>query len=78
MTVKPLAKENKIELNCLFELDKRETKAYFAGVDLRKDLGEESKAIILINEGNVLGYAKYKDGKILNFLPKIHRGEVIL
>ena len=72
------AKENKVELNCLFELDKREAKAYFAGVDLRKDLGEESKALILINEGNVLGYAKYKDGKILNFLPKIHRGEVIL
>jgi NOL1/NOP2/fmu family ribosome biogenesis protein len=72
------AKENGVKLPCLFELDKKETKAYFAGVDLKKDLGEETKTFILIHKNDVLGYAKYKEGKILNYLPKIYRGEVIL
>ncbi len=72
------ARENKVKLNCLVELDEKETRAYFAGVDLKKDLGEESKTLILIHKTDVLGYAKYKEGKILNYLPKIHRGEVIL
>jgi NOL1/NOP2/fmu family ribosome biogenesis protein len=72
------ARENKAKLNCLLELEEKEAKAYFAGVDLRKDLGEETKTLILTHKNQVLGYAKYKEGKILNYLPKIHRGEAIL
>ncbi len=72
------AKENKVKLNCLLELDKSEVKSYFKGVDIEKNLGEEPKTLILIYKDDVLGYAKYKEGKLLNYLPKIHRGEVIL
>ena len=72
------AKENKVKLSCFLELEESEVKYYFKGVDLSKDLGEESKTLILTYKHNVLGYAKYKEGKILNYLPKIHRGEVIL
>jgi len=72
------AVENKVKLSCFLELNESETRFYFKGVDIKKDLGEESKTIILTYKGNVLGYAKYKDGKILNYLPKTHRGEVIL
>ncbi len=59
-------------------LTKAETRAYFAGVDLKKDLGEEARLVILTYENDVLGCAAYKEGKILNFLSKTHRGEVIL
>jgi NOL1/NOP2/fmu family ribosome biogenesis protein len=72
------AKENNVKLDCLLELEEIEAKSYFKGVDLRKDLGEEPKTLILTYKDNVLGYAKYKEGKILNYLPKIHRGEAIL
>ncbi|MEK6901001.1 MAG: hypothetical protein AABX37_01530 [Nanoarchaeota archaeon] len=68
----------KKEVQNLVPLTTEETKVYFAGHDLPRDLGEEAKAVILTYEDNVLGWAKYKEGKILNFLPKIHRGEVIL
>lgn len=72
------ARENKKEVKNIMELSKEEVKEYFQGIDLEKDLGEESKSIILKFNDNILGFAKYKEGKILNFLPKIHRGEVIV
>ena len=72
------AKKNGQELNNVVDLSKEETKTYFLGVDLIKDLGTESRLIILKYNGQVLGCAKYKENKILNFLPKTHRGEVIL
>ncbi len=59
-------------------LSKIEARAYFAGVDLKKDLGNENRLILVIYEEDVLGCASYKEGKILNFLPKTHRGEIIL
>lgn len=70
--------KNKATLKNVILLTKIETRAYFAGVDLKKDLGEENRLIILTYESDVLGCASYKEGKILNFLPKTHRGEVIL
>ena len=70
--------KNKAALKNVIALTKVETRAYFAGVDLKKDLGEENRLIILTYESDVLGCASYKEGKILNFLPKTHRGEVIL
>tara|TARA_Y100000310_G_C20641550_1_gene794226 strand:+ start:1524 stop:1991 length:468 start_codon:yes stop_codon:yes gene_type:complete len=60
------------------DLDFEDVKIYFKGLDLKKDLGEKNRSIILKYKNEVLGFAKYKEGKILNFLPKIHRGEVIL
>ena len=72
------AEKNKKEPNNIVELDEKEVKTYFKGEDLKKDLGKNNIAIILKHKNNILGSAKYKDGQILNFLPKIHRGEVIL
>ncbi len=72
------ARKNKTTLKNSVMLTKVETRAYFAGVDLKKDLGEENRQVILMYEEDVMGCASYKEGKVLNFLPKIHRGEVIL
>ena len=52
--------------------------AEIVGLDLEKNIGPEDKPIIISYKNNILGCAQYKEGKILNFLPKIHRGEVIL
>jgi len=72
------AAENDVELQNVVELSKTELKEYFTGVDLAKDLGEEDRLIIVKYEDNVIGCAKYKERKILNFLPKMYRGEVIV
>ncbi|MDO8656587.1 MAG: hypothetical protein Q7K45_05080 [Nanoarchaeota archaeon] len=72
------AKKNKQKLMNVVELSTEETKTYFQGQDLPKDLGADSKNIILQYKHNILGCAKYKEGKILNFLPKTYRGEAIL
>src|SRR3989338_9885918 len=72
------AKKNKKKLLNVVELTKEETKNYFQGQDLPKDLGVDSKNVFLQYKHNILGCAKYKEGKILNFLPKTYRGEVIL
>lgn len=71
------AKKKKKIVN-MVELTKEEAKAYFQGQDLQKDVGAHSKMILLQYEDNILGCAKYKEGNILNFLPKTYRGEVIL
>ncbi|MBI2573483.1 hypothetical protein HYV86_06475 [Candidatus Woesearchaeota archaeon] len=60
------------------ELNAEEVKSYFEGKDLSKDLGMRNNLIILHHKGMVLGCSQYKEGKILNFLPKMHRGEVIV
>lgn len=72
------AQKNKVKLKNVVELTKEETHDYFQGIDLEHDLGEENKLILLKYKHNILGCAKYKDKQILNYLPKIHRGEVIL
>lgn len=66
------------QLQNVVSLNETETKNYFAGQDLNKDLGEQNRMVLLEHGQNILGCARYKDKKILNFLPKIHRGEVIL
>jgi NOL1/NOP2/fmu family ribosome biogenesis protein len=73
-----LVNENKGKVDNIVDLDEKETKLYFQGQDLPKDLGTNNKPVILRHNKNILGYAKYKDKIILNFLPKIYRGEVIL
>ncbi len=71
------AQKNKKELKNVVPLTAEELKEYFLGKDLEKDLGT-NKLVLLEYNDEVLGCAKYKEGKILNYLPKIHRGEVIL
>lgn len=65
--VAPLARKNLVELN------KEEVRKYFRGEDLEKDLGEENRFVLLKYQKDFLGCARYKEKKILNFLPKIHR-----
>jgi NOL1/NOP2/fmu family ribosome biogenesis protein len=72
------AQENDCKLDNVIELDQNEIKEYFKGLDLEKDLGEENRLVLLKYNSDIFGCAKYKDGKILNFLSKIHRGEVII
>ncbi len=62
----------------IVELDKSETRDYFHGKDILKDLGETSRQVILTHAGNILGCARYKERTIINFLPKIYRREVIV
>lgn len=72
------AEKNKVKIKNILELTKDEVKEYFQGNDLVKNLGEQSKLMILQYQDNTIGCARYKEGKILNFLPKINRGEVII
>jgi len=72
------AVENKIELQNVVELDSSELKEYFQGRDVVKELGSESRLILLRYGADIFGCARYKENKILNFLSKIHYGEVIV
>lgn len=72
------AQKNKKALKNVITLTKDEVKSYFTGRDLEKDLGAQNRFVLLEYDSDVFGCAKYKEGKILNFLPKIHRGEVII
>lgn len=73
-----LAEGNPLKLKNCIELTKEELKRYFRGEDLEKDLGTEKKLILLQYGQNIFGCAKYKEHKIINFLAKNHRGEVII
>lgn len=66
------------QLTNLVSLAEEEVKEYFQGLDLAKDRGGKSRFVLLQHQDQVFCCAKYKQGKILNFLPKAHRGEVIL
>ncbi len=72
------AKKNKKKMVKVVELTTEETKAYFQGLDVEKDAGGHNRMVLLQYKNNILGCAKYKEGKILNFLPKMYRGEAIL
>ncbi len=72
------AKKKKVKLTNVATLSAEEVKNYFLGIDVEKDLGEKARPVLLGYKKNILGCAKYKEGKILNFLPKYHRGEVII
>ncbi len=76
------ARQRKKKLSNVVSLSKDELQQYFKGQDLEKDLDEELGGancfVILVYNNDVLGCAKYKERKILNFLPKMYRGEVIV
>ena len=73
-----LATEAREKLKNIVKLDSREIKAYFHGIDLRIDLGVEARFVLIEYDGDIVGCSNYKEGIILNYLPKIHRGEVIV
>ena len=72
------AKKNNQQLKNVISLDHDQVKKYFTGENLDQDLGEENRFVLLQYENDIFGCAKYKNKVILNFLPKIHRGEVII
>ncbi|MBT5924674.1 hypothetical protein HOH30_03035, partial [Candidatus Woesearchaeota archaeon] len=51
------------DIKNIVELDEKEIKTYFEGVDLEKDCGEENRFVLLQYEKNIVGCAKYKDKK---------------
>ncbi|MFC1801553.1 hypothetical protein ACFLZB_03735 [Nanoarchaeota archaeon] len=63
----PLAEKNVVSL------DEGLLKLYFAGHNLEMDLGSKNRFVILKFREDFIGCCKYKEGKILNFLPKEHR-----
>lgn len=71
------ARKNKKKVKNIINLNNEEIESYFQGLDLEKDLGAENRLILLQYKKDILGCAQYKDKRILNFLPKIHRGPVI-
>lgn len=72
------AQSKKKKIKNVVLLNQEEVEHYFKGNDLEKDLGAENRLILLQYQNDILGCAQYKDGKILNFLPKIHRGTVLV
>ena len=62
----------------IIEIDQNELKKYFLGEDLAKELTGPNRFILLKFQKEVISCAKYKDKKILNFLPKIHRSKEVL
>jgi NOL1/NOP2/fmu family ribosome biogenesis protein len=72
------AKETKQKLSNIIPLIKEEIKSYFKGNDLPKELSNENRFVLLSYNHDIFGCAKYKNGTIINSLPKIYRGEVII
>ncbi len=70
--------ENHKPLKNVIEFTQEELKQYFQGLDIEKDCGDEKRLVLLKYKNDIFGCAKYKEGKILNFMPKTHRGEVII
>ncbi len=59
------------------ELDEEETKKWFKGEDLEKDCSDCKGFVILKNNKDFLGNGKYSNGKILNYVGKTRRVNVI-
>jgi NOL1/NOP2/fmu family ribosome biogenesis protein len=64
----PTAKKNTIELN------QEQIEQYFKGeeVEINKEI-EDQPFLIITKNTDFFGAAKYKEGKLLNYLPKAHR-----
>lgn len=71
------AKSDGAKLTNVIDLNKGELKLYFHGLDLEKDSGE-NRFILISYQNEIFSCARLKDGKILNYLAKIHRGTVII
>ena len=73
------AKKGKQDLTNVIELDKIELEQYYQGSDLIKEEFKENNNFVLLSyKKEIFSCAKVKDGKLLNYLPKIYRGTVIV
>src|SRR3989338_7405418 len=61
----------------IIELNEGETKLWFKGVDLEKDCKDCSGFVILKHKGDFLGTGKCTNNKILNYVGKTRRVNVI-
>ena len=59
------------------EIDEAEMKRWFKGEDLEKECPECSGFVILKHKNDFLGNGKYSNGKILNFVSKSRRVNLI-
>ena len=59
------------------ELDEQDTKKWFKGEDLEKECQDCSGFIILKNNNDFLGTGKYANGKVLNYVGKGRRVNLV-
>ncbi len=62
----------------IYELNEEQLRIYFIGRDLVVAETLENQFYLLRYGNDFLGSAKYKNGKFLNFFPKIHRTEELI
>jgi len=62
----------------IYNLNEEQLRTYFIGRDLEVKEKLETQFYLLRYNKDFLGSAKYKNGKLLNFFPKIHRTEELL
>ncbi|MBI2557815.1 hypothetical protein HYW20_00690 [Candidatus Woesearchaeota archaeon] len=67
----PKAAKNVVELN------EEETKKWFKGEDIEKECKDCSGFVIIKHKNDFLGAGKYSNGKILNYVGKTRRVNVI-
>lgn len=60
----------------ILELTEDEMKKWLKGEDLFKDMGEESKFLIIKYKKDILGCGRYKEKRIFNYVPKERRMKV--
>lgn len=72
-----IAQKQKIDLKNVVDITKEEMEEYFKGLDITKNVPARNLVLLRYNN-EIFGCAAYKDGVILNFLPKTYRGTVIL
>ncbi len=62
----------------IVELDEEETRKWFKGEDIEKECENCSGFVILRNKNDFLGTGKYSNGRILNYVGKSRRLNIIL
>ena len=61
----------------IVDLDERQVRKYFLGEEISGSF-DVSGFVLLRFRGDFFGAAKYKEGKILNYLPKYHRTKELI
>ena len=61
----------------VLDLDEEQVRAYFKGGDV-PIVHENTGFVLLRHRGDYFGAAKVKDGKLLNYLPKVHRTKELI
>jgi NOL1/NOP2/fmu family ribosome biogenesis protein len=61
----------------IVDLDEGQVRSYFLGEEVAVDV-DVTGFVLLRFRGDFFGAAKYKEGKILNYLPKYHRTKELI